>query len=1083
MGRTAVFAGVVYCVAALFVPQAAAKVTIRGQVKYWDYIEGKPKPAKHVFVEIEGDWWLGLDPEKETDDNGFYRVTVRDPYWGDFDIDIETYAETQGKLQVLSWNVMHIGAWYPYYIISKEYPADAGDTLTLYVYFGCPHGGNLNVDEAGYRDQFDTAKAFMIHQELRDQIKTVTDWGWAKVPAGGTQKVVVPSAGETSFYFWPSKQINLVIDSAGGTGTGPWNIDPKHTDYIYNGKHNLLQTARHEHGHSMHHRIARDTPWGLWQPSHHAIVSSVDPSLAITNSTLAYTEGFAEFIPLATWGIWDSPLEYSRKYTQPSNLPVIPGLTFPPGNAWQMEGECAGIFLDLFDPTGYEVCRVPALTDQTGAAVPLLLQRLQVFWDGIEDLKGKRIYQVLGGPSPVAPFGSPESMSEFLNMYYKQCKGPDEVHFLRAICANRSFFLLLTEFPALLAGQTSLTRTGSTVTLKSTLWELDAEDRPWVRLNAYVQAPGGGAHQACKGLSHYRPTGPWQGPMKPLSVQFQLPYGVKDGDPIWIEVNDDMLPRMYRFHVPAEQQILQLDLKKPPDSAGPIPGAGGQMQKVVREDFETVPLTHWAFTGGNAVVPDGNNHLLSLSLGGTGVWDIGSMDDFTLTLRYRHGYGSGSVLFGLKDRKHMEHAYHLSLVKNRLDLIRQQSGKLQTLQSVPLSFKTGQWYTLAVARKGGLIQVSVDGKVVVSATDPKPLGGGELAFGSSLGTGTGFDDLEVHFSGAQSNAPPAEKRFLLLPDSSQRQTDQSRRRAASRQTAGELSTLAMDAIALLRKHGDQHKFSRASERLLYLFAQKRDRLAVQTSVGQLLPRHPTGRGTAAAAGAASSPDAQRFRTYLADRARGVRPNIRIPADFRAVVAQRVKLLDQVLGENAKLTQRLSTLGGQLTRKLSALAQTADSAFMQAARRNLEPIQRALASAQADQGLRAALQQQRAVMATLAADSWPPIPPGVAALKLQVFEKDRRGALRPVPLAHLAVAGGNGQQYSTSTDTEGRCRLNVLPGSCQVTAAAKDYVASSIDVTYLPPKHAFRIDVLSGGSKRSLRYGQEVEYALLIRRAP
>src|SRR6185436_13168718 len=58
-----------------------AKVTIQGNVRYFDQVNNTYRAARNVDVTVDGNWFSG-DPCVTTDDNGFYTTSVDDPWPG-----------------------------------------------------------------------------------------------------------------------------------------------------------------------------------------------------------------------------------------------------------------------------------------------------------------------------------------------------------------------------------------------------------------------------------------------------------------------------------------------------------------------------------------------------------------------------------------------------------------------------------------------------------------------------------------------------------------------------------------------------------------------------------------------------------------------------------------------------------------------------------------------------------------------------------------------------------------------------------------------------------------------------------------
>lgn len=191
---------------------ANAAVTVQGKVEYWDRLAGQYKPAKDVFVEVEGDWWWRSDPEVQTDNHGFYRASVDDPpwWWDDYDdVDIEVYAEKPDRIQIFE----HIFAPYPYHAISKEVNnVKDGQTVTINLKIGGPQN---NIGEAYYRTPDETANAFLVHQEMLAHYRRLRQMGfpesdlektyatnWSGANRSVTENITVPTGTGNPDVLW-----------------------------------------------------------------------------------------------------------------------------------------------------------------------------------------------------------------------------------------------------------------------------------------------------------------------------------------------------------------------------------------------------------------------------------------------------------------------------------------------------------------------------------------------------------------------------------------------------------------------------------------------------------------------------------------------------------------------------------------------------------------------------------------------------------------------------------------------------------------------------------------------------------------
>lgn len=531
------FVSVLLGALALSVP-AAAVVTVTGRVEYFDRTANTYRPAKNVFVEVEGDW-LALDPTVQTDHNGYYKATQRDPWWGDFDgVDIEVHAKTPGIVEVEPW------CWslYCYHAISKELNnVKGGQTVRIDVKIGGPQ----NDIYPYYRTADETANAFLVHQQFMEHYDTLRQIGFAKSEIPEVD-VIVPAAGVAPYYNHVTRNINLVLKSlAGVTGTGNWTSIPTFNNSLVPFPSFPL-TVRHECSHAVHDGICFPDPVGLNIPAdHHPEMESSDE--------LALTEGFAAFLPLATIG---SP---GRFETTPTASTIASGLALniptanPPGGHDAWEGEVAGLFWDIYDPTGVEILRHPARRTWDNHEAPEEVAAAQTWTDRLHDPTMGRIRKALN--KSVGAWLVVDTIAEFLQAYLSLY--PGERHAVKAIAFNRD---ILTpgapETQPSIVGPISSAYEGTPLKLRFTLREPDVEDQPFVRVLVFHQPSG----QQARLASDVACSGVWVGAERQTELSLSIPPTKNTGDLLWIVVTDDMLPSVNRVELaPTTLQMAPID--------------------------------------------------------------------------------------------------------------------------------------------------------------------------------------------------------------------------------------------------------------------------------------------------------------------------------------------------------------------------------------------------------------------------------------------------------------------------------------------------------------------------------------------
>ena len=936
---------------------AEAGCTVRGRVEYWDEIESRYKPASHVEVEVEADWWMS-DPHVVTNSNGQYSVTVRNPHWGDFDdVDIEVYAETPGHIQVFNW----ILAWYAYRVTSREFDnLKANQTMTLNMRIGGPQ--QYNVGKIHYRNAADTAKAYLVHQEMYKHYSTLRAKGWPN-SAFREKEAIVPAAFGEYYYNHFTGYINLGTD--GFTGTGPWPPLDKanHPNVAFN---SFRKTVRHEYSHAIHDDLTLIAPLGLNMPARHWPTKE-------TNRFLAYTEGWADFLPLATIGRLDHRWEFSGGPR---------ALTFPAGDHWAMEGECTGLLWDIHDPKGYEPVRNPAAKTADGKHnVPGDAVGKQVWWDDMHDPKLSRIQYIASRFGPGAGLVvSCQTIREFIKTYRRYYPGPG--HDLKSVAFNRGITdHLPPEHAAVLAGNSSVRRHGRRVTIACTVHEQDAEDRPWVRLSAYHQLSGGTIVPV---VANSRLSSGWAGANRSVSLSFNLAPGYKTGDALWLEVNDDMLPRVYRFAVPVKDDAVVVAVIPGHPGLITIPGRkipGTFLRLAYTEDFEKKTLKNWAFVNplgpgaGPAVVrAEHGNRLLTTGGLSDAVWTIASFQDYTLQFRYRHAKGNGRVTLCRPGAvlPPLPWASLLNLTMSdttaSLGWGRMKTG-IQPMKKAAYAFRPGQWYDMTVKKYGQRIQISVGGKLVIDASHRLLGAKGFVSFGSLGGGWHAYDNIRLTpGAAAPATAVLIAKPPLVLGKIRPPLVAPKPLNRADVQNIQRMRQLIRQARRELRAHAEREELKERQERGLYKLAQVRGDLRVRTQPRALFHIARTERALPTARLApAQAADRQAFEGWLGERVRGRAIARPLAAAEKAVVRERLKVIDASIAQHQLAARRVPALSQTLAQTFRALKfdPKGNPNMQKQAQRAAQGLQQQLRRITSDKQLVPRLHVHRQALATLA----------------------------------------------------------------------------------------------------------------------
>jgi hypothetical protein len=120
--------------------------------------------------------------------------------------------------------------------------------------------------------------------------------------------------------------------------------------------------------------------------------------------------------------------------------------------------------------------------------------------------------------------------------------------------------------------------------------------------------------------------------------------------------------------------------------------------------------------------------------------------DLTVSVKLRADSGAadrgGGLVWRAKDASNYYIARWNPLEKN-LRCYRVEAGKRIRLQSVDVATEGDAWHTLAVTMKGRVMEISFDGKALISCADPTFPDAGKVGLWTKADACTTFDDLEI----------------------------------------------------------------------------------------------------------------------------------------------------------------------------------------------------------------------------------------------------------------------------------------------------------------------------------------------------
>lgn len=364
---SAVLAIPVFAADALLVPRdASAAVTLKGCIKWFhpDY-PGEQKYALK-YSEVEVHWnGVGKDPEVLTDVNGCYRASVRNAAIGFNGHDMNAQPNAKRAFLGLSGSrdlyvrvFENMSDVYPTYVDTVTRHVNDNSTGTIDLWLG------NNREFGGTQENFKTGNLVLAPRKYyywniatADIIGRYYDTMHAKgFRQHRSVDVISPALGGTAYFNFATNNINLTAS------TNPVQ---------YGSFKAWIGTLLHEATHALHAHSSPPTTAvaaGLLMPSVHSMTHE-------TNPKLAWTEAFAEFLPVAyltSWGglgkyasydyapattdgtkvTYQSKIEDHTNRVQPGSLtPTSPAEFHTKGSASRggAEGYVVGFLWDLVD--------------------------------------------------------------------------------------------------------------------------------------------------------------------------------------------------------------------------------------------------------------------------------------------------------------------------------------------------------------------------------------------------------------------------------------------------------------------------------------------------------------------------------------------------------------------------------------------------------------------------------------------------------------------------------------------------------------------------------------------------------------
>jgi hypothetical protein len=495
-------------------------VTVEGTVYIWtldnghdatarmddfdDIPGGEYRTAPNLFVEVEFGW-LSWDLDTYTNDNGGYRVTKHNPWWGSYPVDIEVRAEVMlddsgDEANIVSmypagtdYGVVYEGRFniYPYNGQTDHVSVGDGETETMDIYIGGPgKTGGYSITEWDDDYPGDHLIGFYSVEVIREAYRWAVSHG---IPAEDISREtsMMYSIGDGIHYspFTPPPGRGHI--EIGSQDLYPDEIaDPSTIGEYWQ---SMRGSLTHEYGHKIMHDVYTVLPMGFEDPkcTGHGISSTITGECGLV-------EGWAEFFaaavrdrPTVNGDLNGSNLDHTY-YPDPKRISSAGEGTFTwrdqVADGYQAinEGENAAVFWDIYDPKGWEYM-LPA--QQNAARARWFPWPVPLRWyDRVSDPQLKDIWTILVEDDPDRMWDEINTgLGGYFNdgfwKYWREHFSSDgeKIHGLKAILYNREIdpsplsenppyiFILSVDLPSRKA--------------QVKIIEEDEEDRPYLYYN------------------------------------------------------------------------------------------------------------------------------------------------------------------------------------------------------------------------------------------------------------------------------------------------------------------------------------------------------------------------------------------------------------------------------------------------------------------------------------------------------------------------------------------------------------------------------------------------------------------------
>ncbi|PKP61218.1 hypothetical protein CVT91_03675 [Candidatus Atribacteria bacterium HGW-Atribacteria-1] len=531
-----IFPVILFCFLVLFISNVFAEVTIRGKVQYWNLEQGinatkdtRPEdieggcylPARRLLLEIEFDSPLTIDEQTYTDDSGCYEVTHRNPWYGDWDVDVEVRAEV--KLATINDDDVLVTCYenafdiWPYNGQTGDRSVGDDETITFNVYIGGPLNNIEEWDNDEGGEGRDHLVAFFMCQVILDAFNWLEERAPEREEIERDTSLFYPDEDLTIF----GKELmssdtfyNAVLSPPGvawiDVGEGNYYPDQFNKDLLLNFNktiglawQRLRSPLTHEYGHKIMHDIywTLPKPLNFWEGSKHDIYTCKSPEFG-------WKEGWAEFFAAAVlnWPTINGEKGESKYNIEQVYYPAVevPEINLegkgninwrdkiPDDKRYMNEGENAAVLWDIFDdPKGWEY-----LSQDQQDAKPVDWPTPLKWYDCLEDPNFERIWEMIAGWREYGPIGVrrlPDCLIDegdvWEDSFWYFWKDKDEgygndtelMHGLKAIMYNRG--ITSTEYvehkPEVIIKQVDIEN--QKIVIEVT--EEDTEDQPYLYYN------------------------------------------------------------------------------------------------------------------------------------------------------------------------------------------------------------------------------------------------------------------------------------------------------------------------------------------------------------------------------------------------------------------------------------------------------------------------------------------------------------------------------------------------------------------------------------------------------------------------